>query len=86
MNKKVKMITVNDAVKAAEHGFFCYKSKPKAQGYRSKLAWLEQRFDEGLQIKIIKEDDRTVGFIEYTPSEYAWRPIKAEGYLFIHCL
>ena len=26
------------------------------------------------------------GFIEYIPGEYAWRPVEASGYLFIHCL
>jgi ribosomal protein S18 acetylase RimI-like enzyme len=86
MDSSVEMITVDDADKAAEHGFFCYKSRPKSEGYRRKLAWLEQRFAEGLQIKIIREDGRSVGFIEYTPGEFAWRPIKAQGYLFVHCL
>jgi GNAT superfamily N-acetyltransferase len=86
MDSQVEMITVNDADKAAEHGFFCYKSKPKSEGYCRKLAWLEQRFTEGLQIRIIREDGRHVGFIEYTPGEFAWRPVKAPGYLFVHCL
>ena len=86
MNNGVGMITVNNTEKTAEHGFFCYKSKPKAEGYRRKLAWLEQRFAEGLQIKIIHEDGRSVGFIEYTPGEFAWRPIQAPGYLVVHCL
>ena len=26
------------------------------------------------------------GFIEYIPGEYAWRPVDAKGYMFIHCL
>jgi L-amino acid N-acyltransferase YncA len=86
MDGNVRVVTVNDADKAAEYGFFCYKSKPKAEGYRRKLAWLEQRFAEGLQIKIIHEDGRSVGFIEYTPGEFAWRPVNAEGYLVVHCL
>jgi L-amino acid N-acyltransferase YncA len=86
MASSVEMITVNDADSAAEHGFFCYKSKPKSDGYRRKLAWLEDRFAEGLQIRIVQEDCRSVGFIEYTPGEFAWRPVKAPGYLFVHCL
>jgi GNAT superfamily N-acetyltransferase len=86
MGSVVEIITVNDAERAAEHGFFCYKSKPKTEGYRRKLEWLEQRFAEGLRIKIIREDGRSVGFIEYVPGEFAWRPIEAPGYLFIHCL
>jgi L-amino acid N-acyltransferase YncA len=86
MDSLVEIVAVDDADKAAEHGFFCYKSKPKAAGYRNKLAWLEQRFDEGLRIKIIREDGRSVGFIEYAPAEFAWRPVKAPGYLFVQCL
>jgi GNAT superfamily N-acetyltransferase len=86
VESKVEMITVDDADKAAEEGFFCYKSKRRTQGYRRKLAWLEQRFREGLQIRIIREGGRSVGFIEYTPGEFAWRPLKAPRYLFVHCL
>jgi len=85
-NNRVEIITVDEASKANEHGFFCYKSKPKATGYGCKLAWLEQRFAEGLQIKIVQEDGRSVGFIEYTPGEFAWRPVRAAGYMVIHCL
>jgi len=82
----VEMVTVDTPGKAAQHGFFCYKSKPKSDGYGGKLAWLEDRFAEGRQIRIVKEDGRSVGFIEYTPGEFAWRPVMAPGYLFVHCL
>jgi hypothetical protein len=47
---------------------------------------VERRFADGLQIKIIREDERSVGFIEYTPGKVAWRPVNAAGYLFVHCL
>jgi len=83
---EVEIATVDSPDEAAEHGFFCYKSKPKAEGYRRKLEWLEQRFAEGLQIRLIYEDGRSVGFIEYTPAEFAWRPVRAPMYLFVHCL
>jgi len=83
---EVEMVTVGSPGDVAEHGFFCYKSKPKSDGYRRKLAWLEDRFAEGLQIRIVKEDGRSVGFIEYTSGEFAWRPVTAPGYLFVHCL
>jgi len=69
-----------------KYGFFCYKSKPKAPGRKQKLAWLEQRFAEGLSIKMLIEDGRQVGFIEYTEGEQAWRAVEAPGYLVIHCL
>jgi len=85
MNNDVKIVTV-DATNVAEHGFFCYKSKPKSEGYRRKLDWLEQRFSEGLKIKIVYEGKRLVGFIEYIPGEFAWRAVEAKGYLVVHCI
>ena len=81
----VRIVTV-DASNVAKEGFFCYKSKKKAAGYRQKLAWLEVRFAEGMRIKILYEGKRSVGFVEYIPGEHAWRAVDAEGYLLIHCL
>jgi L-amino acid N-acyltransferase YncA len=81
----VRIVTV-DATNVAQYGFFCYKSKPKSEGYRRKLAWLEQRFSEGLKIKIVYEGKRAIGFIEYIPGEFAWRAVEAEGYLLVHCI
>jgi GNAT superfamily N-acetyltransferase len=68
----------------SQTGFFCYMSKKKAPGYSLKMNWLKERFREGLKIKMLRLPDR--GFIEYLPGEYAWRPVNAAGYLFIHCL
>jgi hypothetical protein len=65
-------------------GFFCYMSKKKSEGYGRKLSWLKDRFGEGMQIKLLKLPER--GFIEYILGEHAWRPVHADGYLFIHCL
>ncbi len=67
-----------------ELGFFCYMSKRKSEGYKRKLAWVKERFKEGLRIKMLQLPDR--GFIEYIPGEYAWRAINADGYMVIHCL
>lgn len=67
-------------------GLFCVKDK-KSGGYKAKLKWYLQAFKNGLTIKIaVNPDGRQLGFIEYIPSEYAWRPILAESYLFIHCI
>jgi ribosomal protein S18 acetylase RimI-like enzyme len=85
MNDDVRIVTV-DATNVAEERFFCYKSKPKSEGHRRKLAWLEQRFAEGMVLKILHEGVRSVGFIEYLPGEYAWRAVHAPGHLLIHCL
>lgn len=50
----------------------------------SKKNWLRDRFDEGLVF--LKCNVRGKCFIEYIPAEYAWTPIKAEGYMYIDCL
>jgi GNAT superfamily N-acetyltransferase len=81
----VEILSV-DADNIERLGFFCYKSKPKTPGYQKKLAWLKQRFWEGMKIKILYEDDKSKAFIEYIPGEYAWRAVNAKNYLFIHCL
>jgi L-amino acid N-acyltransferase YncA len=85
MNEDVRVVTV-DAENVAAEGFFCYKSKPKSEGYRRKMDWLEKRFAEGMQIKILYEGKRSVAFIEYIPGEFAWRAVDAKGYFVIHCL
>jgi L-amino acid N-acyltransferase YncA len=85
MNDSVEIITV-DGTNVEEYGFFCYKSKPKSQGYRKKMRWLRRRFMEGLRIKILYENGRSVGFIEYIPGEHTWRAVEAPDYLVVHCL
>jgi GNAT superfamily N-acetyltransferase len=67
-------------------GFFCKMSQPQNPGYLRKLAWLEKRFAEGLTIRLLDLSQGGRGFIEYLPGEYAWRPVNAAGYMFIHCL
>ena len=69
-----------------ETGFFCLMSRRKSAGYQRKLRWLQARFEEGLCIKMLDLSEGGRGFIEYIPGEYAWRPVEASGYLFIHCL
>ncbi len=75
-----------DLQNVAETGFFCKMSQRKSEGYQRKLKWLEARFAEGLRIKLLDLSQGGRGFIEYIPGEYAWRPVDAAGYLFIHCL
>lgn len=79
------LITV-DASNLKEHGFFCYKSKPKAEGYKNKKSWLEQRFAEGMKLHMIYEGERSIAFVEYLPAEFGWRVVNAENYLLIHCI
>jgi GNAT superfamily N-acetyltransferase len=86
MEAPFELITI-DADNVDKRGFFCYMSKRKAPGYLQKRAWLEERFGEGLKIKVLHvPGGRDTGFIEYLPGEAAWRAVYAPGYLVIHCL
>jgi GNAT superfamily N-acetyltransferase len=85
VSSSYEIVTV-DETNVDEHGFFCYKSKPKSEGYQNKLDWLRGRLAEGLRIKILYEEGRSVGFIEYIPGEFTWRVVDAPNYLVIHCL
>jgi L-amino acid N-acyltransferase YncA len=69
----------------SEEGLFCVRN-PKNPGFQLKSEWLEKRRSEGLILKLLKAGHETVGFIEYVPGEFAWRPVAAKGYIFIHCL
>ncbi len=80
----VEIIDVN-AENVNKYGFFCMRSKPKSDGYQNKLRWLKGRFKEGLKLKIIQENGRQKGFIEYIPGKYTWRAINAKEYMVIHC-
>ena len=50
----------------------------------SKKRWLSKRFQEGLVF--LKANVRGKCFIEYLPAEYAFAPVKADGYMYINCL
>jgi GNAT superfamily N-acetyltransferase len=86
-----KIIDLNNA-NIDEHGIFCLQSKRNTKGYRDKIEWARERFKEGLRLRILlvneeaKRGFRARGFIEYIPSEHAWRGIKADGYMVIHCI
>lgn len=80
-----KIITV-DTTNVEEFGFFCVKNK-KHPGYIAKLAWLNQRFKEGMRIKLIQTTEgKQAGFLEYIPGEYTWRTVEAQNYFVIHCI
>ncbi len=79
---KIIEVTPENAIKET---FFCIKDT-KRPGFKDKLNWFEKRYKEGLKIKILKNDTgKMIGFIEYVPAKYAWRPIDADNYMFIHC-
>jgi N-acetylglutamate synthase-like GNAT family acetyltransferase len=85
MCEKVEIVDTS-ADNICDFGFCGFKSI-KQEGYRRKTAWLKKRFSEGMKFKVLHtSDEGTVGFIEYIPGEYAWRPIEAPEYMVIHCI
>jgi hypothetical protein len=72
--------TVNEA------GTYCIKDK-KSSGHKAKVKWMKSKGNEALRMKIaLDHTGKQLGFIEYSPSESAWRPVMAKNYLFIHCI
>jgi hypothetical protein len=83
--KSIKIIDTN-AENLLDFGVCSYKSLDK-EGYPEKVEWLNKRFKEGLKLKTLySEKDGPQGMIEYIPGKYCWRPVEADGYMFIHCL
>jgi len=65
----------------------CGYKNIKNEGYKNKLEWIKDRYNEGMRYKILESDiDGAVGGIEYIPGQYAWRPVKADNYMFVHCI
>ena len=83
---KTRVVTVTEE-NMSEYIPTCFLN-PKNEGYQMKREWLHARFLEGLKIKLLypEESKKCIGFIEYTPGEFAWRAVDAAGYLFIHCI
>lgn len=70
-----------------EYGFCGYKNATKHKEVVRKADWYREYYPKGLRIKVLlSEKDGSQGMIEYIPGEYAHRPIRADNYLFIHCL
>ncbi len=62
-------------------------ANPKHEGHEPKVDWLQERFAEGLRFLLFRDGKgKPLAFLEYVPGEYAWRPVDAEGWLFVHCL
>jgi len=81
---EIRIIDVDDS-SLDQHGLFCVKNK-RHPGYRAKAAWLSDRFDQGLRIKLVKVEGKTLGFVEFAPFEASFRVITAPYRLVIHCL
>ncbi|MDZ7846437.1 MAG: hypothetical protein U5L96_06555 [Owenweeksia sp.] len=70
---------------AAQHGLYCIKDF-NDPGSQKKFNWFKERYKEGLRFKMMEDKDgKPLGFIEYIPADYAWRPVHAPSFMFIHC-
>lgn len=84
--KDISIVELNSN-NLSEYGYFCLKSQPNSRGYLGKAKWTEERISEGLKYFLLCNNKKSSrGFIEYIPSEYAWRVLHAENYIVIHCL
>ncbi|MBN2893926.1 MAG: YoaP domain-containing protein [Bacteroidales bacterium] len=69
-----------------KYGFYCVKNQ-KSSGYAAKKEWFTQSCNSSVTIKMaVDEKDKNLGFLEFSDSEHAWRPVSAENYLFINCI
>ncbi|MGB7053784.1 MAG: GNAT family N-acetyltransferase [bacterium] len=65
----------------------CFLQNRKHPGYIAKTDWLKKRLIEGLRYKLLVTNaGKWIGFIEYAPAAKAWRAVKANGYMVIHCI
>jgi hypothetical protein len=72
--------------KLVDCGIGCL-TNPKHEGFEPKVEWLQKRFAEGLRFLLFRDGKgKPLAFLEYVPGEFAWRPVDAEGWLFVHCL
>lgn len=70
-----------------EYGICGYKNAGKQEEIRRKADWYRKYHPLGLRIRIVYSPEHgNQGMIEYIPGQYAHRPVKAKGYMFIHCL
>ncbi len=70
----------------SECGIGCI-TNPRHIGHGPKVDWLARRFEEGLRFLLFRDPKgKPLAFLEYVPGEYAWRPVDAAGWLFVHCL
>lgn len=81
----ISLIEVNSD-NVSEYGVCCVVNR-KSPGFKAKLSWFTDILNRGVTIVVaVDSDGKQLGFIEFTDSELAWRPVRAENHLFIHCI
>ena len=83
----MEVININQTNLNEHPGVICFINA-KNRHHHLKKEWLNQRFNEGLRIKLLytTTPKKLAGFIEYIPGNHAWRAVSAREYLFIHCI
>ncbi|MFA8342648.1 MAG: GNAT family N-acetyltransferase, partial [Rhodothermaceae bacterium] len=81
MNSEFKLITRENI--ETEHICCAFSDKKCVEGYQAKKDLISERIGE--QFHFIKLDERGKVFIEFVPAEFAWAPVDADDYIFIHC-
>ena len=85
MNDNLNIIDVTTG-NIDEVGVYCLKDR-KSAGFNKKIEWFKSKINQGLKMKIAADDQgKQLGYIEYMPSEIAWRPVNACNYYFIQCI
>lgn len=82
MNERFINITVDNI--EDEHLCCAISDKKHQDGVSSKKDWLKKQIPKGHIFR--KLDAKGKIFIEYSPLEIAWVPIKGSNYLYIYCL
>lgn len=79
------LVTVNPD-NILQETLFCVKDTSNP-GFKAKHEWFMERYKEGLRLKIMKDAaGKPLAFIEYIPSQSAWRPVHAQNYMFVQCM
>jgi len=81
MDNSFKLITKGNVEN--EHICCALSDKKCNSGYLAKKNIISERIDKGFHF--VKLNERSKVFIEFVPAEYAWAPVNADGYIFIHC-
>ena len=59
----------------SECGIGCLANR-QHPGYQSKVDWVQRSFADGLRFLLARNGDgQPLGFLEYVPGEFAWRPV-----------
>ncbi len=68
-----------------KYGVGCIRNK-NHPGVQEKIKWYKKHYHTGLRMLQVYIDGKLSGFVEYVSGGSPWRPVMAEGYLFIHCI